>query len=122
MTLGETFLNTNPYIAVHLWAIVSTPTVEHAVVMFNFTSWKSGCDETCLIKTGEHPFVQHDTVVAYRRGQLLSRAAWNELQRLGFYQEHAALSDSLLRRIQQGALDSEFTPIDLQDIIRACMS
>lgn len=121
MTLGETFLNTNPYIAVHLWAIVSNPTPHDAVVMFNFTSWRPGCDETCLIKPSEHPFVKHDTVIAYRRGQLLTRAAWNELQRLGFYLRHEPLSDSLLRRIQQGALDSEFTPIDLQEIVRASM-
>ena len=90
--------------------------------MFNFTSWNSGCDQTCIVKPGEHPFVKHDTVIAYGRGLLLERTARNELQRLGFYQGHAALSDSLLKRIQQGALDSEFTPIHLQDIVRSCMS
>jgi hypothetical protein len=121
LNLGDTFLNLNPYIATHLWAIVSTPTPEDQVVMFNFTSRKPGCDETCVIRRGEHPFVKHDTAVAYRRGRLLSRTDWNKLQELGFYEAQPPLSNALLKRIQQGALDSEFTPIGLQEIVRACM-
>lgn len=122
MTLGKTFLNVNPYIPVHLWVIVSNPTPDDAVVMFNLTSWRKGCDETCLIKANEHPFVKHDSVVAYGRGQLLTRTDWNRLQRLGFCQEHQPLSDVLLKRIQQGALDSEYTNIKLQEIVRNSMS
>jgi hypothetical protein len=122
VNLGDTFLNINPYIAQHLWAIVSNPATDGRVVMFNFTSRHPGCEETCIIRRGEHPFVKHDTIVAYQRGQWLSRADWDQLQKLGFCQPHSSLTPSLLLRIQRGALDCDLTPIGFLEIIRASMS
>jgi len=87
--------------------------------MFNFTSWKKNCDETCVIKVGDHPFVTNKTIVEYRRGINLTPIKWQQILENLWYEPKAPVSTELLRRIQQGALapNSRATQ-ELQEIVK----
>lgn len=116
LKVGDTFLNQNPGSPEHLWVVVAGPTAQGEFVIFNLTSWKDGCDQSCPIHKGDHSFVAHDSFIADARGQLLSPVAWQLLQQYGCIMKDS-VSPELLQRIQQGALDSDFTAQKLQSII-----
>lgn len=121
LRLGDTFLNQNPGSPEHLWVVVAGPTSAGEFVIFNFTSWRDGCDESCVVQSGEHPYIAHKSVIAYARGQSLSNAAWALLQRYGCTIKRR-VSPELLRKIQEGALASEFTAGKFQSAVRAALS
>ena len=118
MSLGDTFLNLNPDSPVHLWIIASNPTADGHIVILNLTTRVQGCDETCIVHAGEHVFVKHDSVVAYQRGQLIPTSVLGLMKRMGCYRSMEPLSRELLKRVQQGALDSAFAPPKVQNLIR----
>jgi hypothetical protein len=121
LRVGDCFLNQNPGSPEHLWIVVAGPTPAGELAIFNITSWREGCDESCIVERGEHPFVQHKSVVAYARGQLLSDETWALLQRHGCTMK-PPVSAELLRKIQDGALASDFTPGKLQTLVRQELS
>jgi hypothetical protein len=105
--LGESFVNLSPQSPPHLWIVISKEGPGGFVVA-NLTSRVPGCDETCVVKVGEHPWVRHDSVIAYARAQLLSRQAIDVLKKLGCYAPKEPVSAQLLLRIQRGALESPY--------------
>ena len=118
MRIGEAFANLHPASPRHLWFFVAGPDRDGSMVAFNFTSAKDGCDQTCVVQAGEHPFVAHQTVVAYRRGRLFSTKAYAAIKSLGCYEPWADLSAGLLLRIQQGAIASPGTTTKLKTMVR----
>ncbi|MCZ6689598.1 MAG: hypothetical protein O7H41_08355 [Planctomycetota bacterium] len=90
-------------------------------MIFNFTTKREGCDEACEIQPQEHPAVHDPTVIAYRRGSLLAPVALQTMRRLGMYSRGERASPDLLRRIQEGDIASEFTPIKLQRFVEEAM-
>jgi hypothetical protein len=84
---------------------------------FNFTTPHVGCDRSCVVLPGEHPFVVHETVVAYRRGRVFTPKAYAAMQSLGCSNPWCDLSPELLLRIQQGALISPATRGKLKKMI-----
>ena len=118
MKLGDTFLNLNPDSPEHLWIVVSHPTESGDVAIVNLTTRRLDSDDTCVVYPGEHPFVQHESVVAYDRAQLVQQQLLTSLEQRGYSRRMQQVSDSLLERIQQGALDSDFTPQKIQAAVR----
>lgn len=120
LSVGSTFLNQNPGSPEHLWIVVAGPTDGAEFVIFNLTTWKDGCDESCIVRRGDHPFVTHDSFIAYARGQILSTNNWILLQRYGCTIRDP-VSPELLDRIRHGALASDFTPQKLQRIVQTAL-
>ena len=121
MNLGDSFLNHNPGSYAHLWIVASNPSLDGSRVIFNVTTWHDGCDESCILQAGDHPFVHHTSFIAYRRGQLLLSQALEIMQKMGYYQQMPPVSRELLYRIQSGALKSDFTAQRLQKLVRESM-
>lgn len=117
MNVGDTFINNNPSSYPHLWVLTAGPTVADEFLIFNLTSHTSGCDETCLVQPGEHPFVRHLSVVRYQRGRLLPRQLLEDPASLCAW--NTPIGATLLQRIQAGALASRFTKRRYQEIVRA---
>ena len=117
LELGDTFINLNPGSPEHLWVVTTPPDHEGSVVIFNVTTRRPGCDTTCVVVAGEHPFVKHESVIQYNRGQVFTATALDALRRLACFQAHAAATRHLVYKIQRGALDSERTPQKLQEIV-----
>lgn len=74
-------------------------------------------DNTCEIEIGEHPFIKNRSFVVY------SRMMIDNVQDIENMINHAVLvpkescSNDLLKRILQGALDSDRTSQEFQNII-----
>ncbi len=122
MNVGETFLNLNLSSSHHLWVVSSAANLENEFVIFNFTSWREGCDESCIVQSGEHPFVSRETIVEYKRGSLFSEKLKQVMENMGVFQEHVPVTGNLLRRIQEGALNSEYTKQKYQAMVRGSIN
>lgn len=69
MDAGTTFL----FVAVdiHLWIIISDPSIDpDNVLIVNLTSLTPGKDQSCILRRGDHPWIQHDTCVNYQDSQV----------------------------------------------------
>lgn len=100
----------------HLHIILTDPKDiegEVLVVIVNLTTKRQGADTTVVLDKGDHPFIKHPSVVAYIHAELFStRTLLNYLNAERSLIDFV-LEDDALKRVQQGLLDSEFTPIDV---------
>ena len=122
MNLGETFVNLNPSSPPHLWVVCSTPDAAGEVVIFNLTTPSLFSDTTCVLRPGDHEWIDHDSVVEYERGRMFSEDLKSLMIRRGVYRECAPMRPAVLRRIQEGALASPFTPERLAARARASLT
>lgn len=120
--IGAAFKNTDNATPDHLWVVCSKPTTDSRVAVLNLTSFRDGCDGTCRISAGEHPFVVKETIVAYQHHAMMTREAFDILVSRGWYHPWPDLSAGLLRRIQEGALSSKYLPEKEKVAIRAGMA
>jgi len=120
LTVGFAFINQNPGSSEHLWIVVALSANDEAV-MFNVTTVRAGCDLTCPVNVGDHPFVKHDSVIAYGRGQIITPTIFEALQRAGCTIQPSASAD-LVKRIREGPMKSRFTSQKLQVAIAASIA
>lgn len=107
--------------SIHLWVICSGPQPpDDAVVAFNLTSKDWDSDTSCVIQAGEHPYVRHESVIAYQYGELFRPDHIARLKLLA-PREYDPVSPELLLRIQQGAVASPDTREQLKKIMRAVL-
>lgn len=90
----------------------------NSLLCFNFTTHDPSKDQSCIIRPGEHPFVQHDTVVAYGMGRLWPASFVRQTDMLV---EKDPVESGLLERIRFGALESPFTRDKYKKIVRHCL-
>ncbi|MEK6283162.1 MAG: hypothetical protein AABN95_22630 [Acidobacteriota bacterium] len=96
----------------HLWIVLTEAEGDPPqVVIVNLTTRKQGTiDTTCVLMPGDHEFVKSETTVHYMDARLAPAQPLSQIAKLADYDFHADCSRGLLRRIQQGLLDSPFTP------------
>lgn len=130
VVIGETFINLD-HGPEHLWVICSEPALAvvvpgeapcMAVFIANFTTHPHPMDQTCTIVPGEHTFVKKVTYVNYARATLLPVTLITYMLNKGTYRAHRDCSPALLRKVLQGALDSEHTPQNLQAIAQKSLT
>lgn len=121
MKTGDTFVLRLPNKIPHLWIIISDPTPRDEVVIVNVTTSDLGSDRSCVITHGEHPFITHESVIAYYFAKLISVEKIKEWKNRQYFESRQPVKPPLLRRIQQGAVDSDYTPQKIQEIIRQQM-
>jgi hypothetical protein len=78
-------------------------------------------DLSCEIQPGAHPFVTGPTVVDYAAGRKFDQHTWNAALNTPGTGLREPVTPELLLRIQQGALASNQTPQELQDMIRVTL-
>jgi len=99
----------------HLWIIVSEIDAHTGkAICVNVTTLRRHSDITCVLKRGDHPFVVHDSVINYSDARelpinLVEQAFGAKTQRF-VCELHEPCTAELLARIQQGLIDSRFTP------------
>jgi len=113
VVVGDTF-----YVG-HLWVVVAR-NAGGEFVAFNITSLRPGIDTTCVLEPTDHPSVDHKSVIYYARGMLITSDMQEQLddERQRFM-PGAQASAALIKKIQQGALESLQTPRNLKAIIAA---
>ena len=113
---GDTFLiPKNPKETEHLWVVV-TEVDEHSkkAICVNVTTRRPYSDTTCVLMPGDHPFVQHESVINFSDARemaidLVEQALAKRI-RTFVCEAHDPCSEILLQRIQRGLLDSKYTP------------
>ena len=110
----------------HLWIALTAPEPDGSIFVANFTSHspasKTLCDANCtVVHPGEHPYPRRPSCVYYRGSHAENQMAiLRGIERP--FRRGEPLSPALLRRVQQGALDSPRTPDDVKDAIRASLA
>lgn len=116
MNAGDTFLPPKPYN--HLYMVISDPVIDpDRVVLVNFTTFHADEEDCCIAQSGEHPFLTRKSCVRYKDGRISSVSALDTLVARGVLTANKPLSKELLRRVQQGALLSDFMPEGCRKIL-----
>ena len=108
---GQTlFLARSSKHVTHLWVVASDPFGDpQQVVLMSLSSLREGSDNTVVLKKGDHPFVQRDTVAFYADTCVKMVHQLEGLLSAGVAQKHADCTDEVLKRIQDGILSSRLT-------------
>ena len=75
---GQTILLPKPGLAtLHLWVVAIAPdSASYDAVIVNFSTQRHQSDNTVVLQPGDHPFVQHATVVFFADARLKMRGMW----------------------------------------------
>jgi hypothetical protein len=79
------------------------------------------CDVTCVLEAGCHSTFRTEHFIDYQWARTFEPRHFAALEAKGCYESLDSIDPELLRRIQQGALNSPFTPRHLKDRIRTLL-
>lgn len=120
MQVKDTFLSKYPDIDNrHVYVVIFAH--QRWYIMVNFTSRRPPCDDSCIVRPGEHSFVTADTIVEYRRLLEFGEMTAALIDPGRVTRRYEPVSDELLRRIREGAVKSKFTPRRAKGIIQAAL-
>ncbi|MBF0459341.1 MAG: hypothetical protein HQK99_15735 [Nitrospirae bacterium] len=121
-SLGSTFLTDNKPRSKkkHLHIVIAIH--EDQALVVNITTYKPGCDSSCIIITGEHDFIEHDSFVYYAGARLmdLSKITPAKLELLikrDMIIPKSPASTDLLKKIQEGAKISDALPLKFRTLL-----
>jgi hypothetical protein len=115
MNAGDTFLIPDG-ITTHLNFVIAV-LADGSLVICHFTTRRSRSDPTCIVQTGEHPFIDRETAIRYDQAYICTADHIGNLNGV-ITKQLEALSQALLARIRQGALDSPQTPDPIKERLR----
>ncbi len=103
---GHTYINCG-----HLWVVIAIlPGTNEMALVANLTSKQDGSDTTLILKNGDHPFLKHDTVMNYIDTRDYGKDDLASRIEKRYFEKREPFSSNILRKIQQGLLDSPNTP------------
>jgi hypothetical protein len=118
---GDTFLltrgtGTTP----HLWVVLWGPAgAARALLSVYLTTLRPHSDRTCILVPGDHPFIQHDTAVAYGEVQRWTDERLEQLIADGIAKPRQPVAPALLERLRAGFFASARTPHAMIGIARS---
>ena len=116
MNLGDTFLLRAPTEIRHLHVAIYCH--EGTLVLVNVTTKRPPCDDSCIVQSGEHPFLRQESIVAYRHMKVIDPVRSFYVEKQGILKLYDPVSPELLERIQRGARESAFSARKAQELIR----
>lgn len=94
----------------HLRIVVTPPAPDGCVVTASVTTRRRHSETLLILQPGDHFFIKHESTVAYRYSEL----SWiHEIEAAivsGNARQRESISPELLKRVQDGLLESDFTP------------
>jgi hypothetical protein len=94
----------------HLHVVLTTPSLAGEVVTASISTRRRRSEVLVCVHPGEHPFVTSESIVPYRFSAIRSCAAIEASVKCGRARPKSKASPELVRRMQAGLVDSEFTP------------
>lgn len=95
----------------HLWAILWGPAgPADAYLAVFLTTLRPHSDKACVLQAGDHPFIRHDTAVAYRDVQRFTDEKLRHLITNGTAKPRQPLGPAILERLRAGFFASAHTP------------
>jgi|GEM_PF-621729 len=107
-----------PHLYVVLTPPVDTPPV---VVIVNLTTQTANSDDTVVLLPGDHPFIRHPTAVNYRQARPASVELLKKEIDIDAARADAPFDPEVLKRIQDGVLQSRFTPRNIKKLFVRAM-
>ena len=90
--------------------IIVTPPEAGEVAIVSVTSRHKKSETLVCLEVGDHPFIKHSSVIAYAYSKIVSVDEIELLLQSGSAKLKGPVNAPLLKRIQAGLLDSDFTP------------
>ncbi len=123
LELGDTFLlprDTNK--VSHLWIVITESEEMGKAVCVNVSSSSSSfCDETVVLQPGDHPFISKKSVIRYMDAKVLDLKEVDKAIKGCFHftcVKKEKCEHELLKKIQEGLLESQHTSKHIQDRLR----
>lgn len=90
------------------------------IVRVNFTSIKEGIyyDNACIIHSGDHPFIKHDSYVFYEKMEIEFHSHIVTCVNNGTYRPAEPVTTEVLKKMQDGAKVSDDLPRKFKKIIK----
>jgi hypothetical protein len=98
----------------HLHIVLTPPDDDGEIIVVSVSTQRPGSDTTVVLKPGDHPFIDHDSVVMYRTAAPTPVRVLSQRLDSRLYDLHEPMSAEILARIQNGVLDSKFTPLGIK--------
>jgi hypothetical protein len=115
---GDTFLLVNQNLDDHLWVVLSEPPKDASrVLIVSLTTAAQHKESVCLIHAGEHPWVTHETCVAYNYAKLVTLANLHGWKDAGHLKLQDPVSAALLKRIRERAADSVDLALEYAELL-----
>lgn len=104
---GTTFLLGGFELTTHLWVVVCGPHGEPpAVVIASCTTRRDWSDTTVVLEPGDHPFLDHETVIMYSDARIVPVRQIRMQYERRKITVNVPLDEPVLRRIQEGVHES----------------
>lgn len=102
----------------HLWVVLSDPSQDaERVVIVSITTLAPHKEQTCILRRGSHPWVTHDSCVAFGFARIVRLTTLVEARYKGLLRLQEPLSPALLDLIRKSAANSTGLPIEAADIL-----
>ena len=107
----------------HLWIVLTYPDADDHAICVNVTTRRARCDETVIIRPGDHPFIVKESVIHYEDARSIDLKLVDELLMRGSGGKFPCVrkescTHNLLDRIRKGLLDSKLTPKGIKERCR----
>lgn len=103
----------------HLHVLLTSPSETEEVVTTCICSRTRRSETLTLLNVGDHPFIRHESYVAYNFSKVRTCSAIVSAIARGEARPQARASDQLLARMRQGLLDSDFAPNGVKSYFRS---
>src|SRR4051812_8480313 len=101
---GDTLRPADRKIDIHLWVIISDPLQDPAhILIVSMTTYKPYKEAVCLLRSGDHRAISHDTCIAYDLAKVTSSANLEAARDKGLLSPDVPVTEEILRRIREGA-------------------
>ncbi len=121
MQCGDAFmLDDDDEAKEHLHVVLTAPTPEGEVVTVAICSRKRWSETLICLDIGDHPFIKHASVVAYRYARIRKCTAIEQALSRGMARAKERISEPLLRRMQQALIDSDFVSNEVREFFKNC--
>lgn len=101
----------------HLYVVLTEADDSGMHVMANITSIDPDIlhDKSCCLAAGEHPFIKHDSYVAYEFAMVRQGSHVDKQAELGVYVQKEDASDELVEKIRAALKKSPFAKRGIKD-------
>ena len=94
----------------HLYIICTDECKLGACLLVNITSARDGCDQTCILDVGDHPFIKHPSCIFYAKAIIRKCDQIKGALAAGAIEAAEDVAEDVLDRILAGFTISEDTP------------
>jgi hypothetical protein len=98
----------------HLWIVVTDINSTGKCAIVNVTTLSHLCDKTVILHAGDHPSIDHDSVIRYQDALITTENAVENAIRGGVANRKRSLSPAILNRVVAGIGASKDTSLDVK--------